>query len=96
MSAVDPDPPAPAVGGRVCPVVSEERAERAPVFLGARVLVDQDTPGRHLLLVDFSSQEEAEANSDREATSNWAAGLRDLAGGEPTFRNLGLVYSTSG
>lgn len=73
-----------------------EQAGQAPGYLGARVLADQDTAGRHLILVDFSSQEEAEANSDREATSTWAAGLRDLASGDPTFRNLGVVWSTEG
>lgn len=66
----------------------------APGYLGARVLADQDRPDRWVVEVDFSSQEEAQRNDGREETAAWAAKLRALAGGEPTYRNLRPVYTT--
>jgi antibiotic biosynthesis monooxygenase (ABM) superfamily enzyme len=66
----------------------------APGYLGARVLADQDGADRFLVVVDFSSEEEARRNSDRSETSAWAERLRALADDEPTYRNLESVYAT--
>ena len=68
----------------------------APGYLGCRVLADQDAPGRYLVEVDFSSEEEAKRNNDRPETEAWADNLRKLAQGTPTYRNLGQVCSTYG
>lgn len=70
-----------------------EQAGVAPGYLGARVLADHDTPGRYLVLVDFSSEEEAKRNNDRAETAAWAQKLRDLAS-EPGYRNLRQVCTT--
>lgn len=77
--------------------VSRWHAEQfgaAPGYLGARVLADKDATGQYLIEVDFSSEEEAARNNDREETAAWAARTRELAGSEPVHRNLRRVYST--
>lgn len=66
----------------------------APGYLGARVLADQDRPGRHLIEVDFSSAEEARQNDQRPETAAWAKELRHLVGRRPAYRNLRQVYAT--
>jgi hypothetical protein len=66
----------------------------APGYLGARLLADRATSDRYLVEVDSSSAEEAERNNEREETAAWAARLRELAGAEPTYRNLQPVYTT--
>jgi quinol monooxygenase YgiN len=66
----------------------------APGYLGARVLADESTPGRHLIEVDFSSEEEARRNNDRPETATWARQLRELADGEPSFLELREVCTT--
>lgn len=67
----------------------------APGYIGARLLADEATAGRYLIEVDFTSQAEAERNNDREETAAWASTLRDLARGEPTYRNFEQVYATA-
>lgn len=71
-----------------------EQSGTAPGYLGAQVFADQDVPGRYLVAVDFSSQEEAKRNSDREETGAWAARLHELAGDGPRYRNLRQVCTT--
>ena len=66
----------------------------APGYLGARVFADQDRPGRHIIEVDFSSEEDARRNSDRPETQAWAEQLRNLGNGDPEFGNLRQVGST--
>lgn len=66
----------------------------APGYLGARVLADAGHEGRHLIEVDFSSEEEARSNNGRPETEAWADELRELAGGEPTYRDLRQVCTT--
>jgi hypothetical protein len=66
----------------------------APGYLGARVLADHDVPGRYLAVVDFSSREEAERNSDRAETAAWAEDLRELSGAASVYHNLRDVYAT--
>jgi antibiotic biosynthesis monooxygenase (ABM) superfamily enzyme len=72
----------------------DEQAGQAPGYLGARALADRDAPGRYLIEVDFSSEEEAKRNSDRPETSAWAERLQSLTGTAPTYRNLRGVYAT--
>ncbi len=69
----------------------EEQSGVAPGYQGARVLADD---GRYLVEVNFSSEEEARRNNDRPETEAWAKGLRELAAGEPSYRDLRQVYST--
>jgi quinol monooxygenase YgiN len=71
-----------------------EQAGLAPGYLRARALADRDAPGRYLIAVDFSSEEEAKQNSDRPETSAWADRLQALSGSAPTYRNLRGVYAT--
>jgi quinol monooxygenase YgiN len=72
----------------------DEQAGQAPGYLRARALADRDAPGRYLIEVDFSSEEEAKQNSDRPETSAWADRLQSLTGTSPTYRNLRGVYTT--
>jgi hypothetical protein len=73
---------------------SEQRGV-APGYIGVRVLASQDTPGRHVIEVDFSSEEEARENDERDETRAWATKLREL-GTVPDagYQNLRLVCST--
>ncbi len=71
-----------------------EQAGVAPGYLGSRVFADTDAAGRYLVVVDFSSAEEAARNNERPETAAWAATARGLANGEPAFHNLREVYTT--
>lgn len=73
-----------------------EQSGVAPGYLGARVLADEDRPGRYLVEVDFSSKEEAQRNNDSPETATWAEQLRGLAGGEAAYLNLRQVCTTYG
>lgn len=66
----------------------------APGYQGARLLADQDAPGRYVIEVDFSSEEEAQANNTRPETQAWAASLQGLAQGEPAYCNYKVAYTT--
>ncbi len=66
----------------------------APGYQRARLLADEDEDGRYLIVVDFSSKEEAGANNERPETAAWAAKLRELVGGEPAFTNYRLATGT--
>jgi len=57
----------------------------APGYLGYRMLADLDEPGRYLIVVDFSSREEAEQNNDRPETQESARQLQGLTEGEPGY-----------
>jgi quinol monooxygenase YgiN len=72
-----------------------EQAGIAPGYQGCRLLANQDAPGRFLIIVDFSSPEEAEQNNQRPETAAWADKLRGLVTGEPTYRNFRPTYSTA-
>lgn len=72
-----------------------EQANLAPGYQGSRLLADEDTPGRFLVVVDFASRDDAEKNNDRPETAAWAEKLQGLVKGEPAFTNLSSVYSTS-
>ncbi len=75
----------------------EEQAGVAPGYLGARVLSDSEGK-RHIIEVDFTSEEEARRNNDRPETGAWAQKLQEMGTGQPDYRDLRLVcttYSTS-
>lgn len=71
-----------------------EQAGVAPGYQGARVLADQQRPGRYVIEVDFDSEDGAKRNNDRAETKAWAEQLRELAGGEPSYRDLREVCTT--
>lgn len=71
-----------------------EQGDAAPGYQGVRVLADQQHPGRHLVQVDFDSEDSAQRNNDRAETQAWAEQLRELAGGEPSYRDLREVCTT--
>lgn len=71
-----------------------EQAGVAPGYRGARVLADQDRPGRYVVEVDFSSKEEAERNNARPETENWAQNLKRVAQSEPEYHNYEVAYTT--
>jgi quinol monooxygenase YgiN len=62
----------------------------------ARMLADEDMPGRYLIEGDFSSGEEAGRNNLRPETAAWAIKLAELTSGDPKFRNLRVVCTTGG
>jgi quinol monooxygenase YgiN len=70
----------------------EVEAGVAPGYLGSRLFAYRDDPGRFLILVDFSSVEEAEQNNDRPETQQWAGRLQQLIDGEPKFSNLDEIH----
>lgn len=64
----------------------------APGYVGARVLAEAS--GRHLIEVDFASEEEARRNNERPETAAWAEGLQQLVSGQPSYQNLHEIYRT--
>lgn len=66
----------------------------APGYQGARLLADQDRPGRYVIEVDFSSEDEAQDNNSRPETQSWAEKLQELAQGQPEYHNLEVAYTT--
>lgn len=70
-----------------------EQAGVAPGYQGCRVFAD-DATGRHLIEVDFSSEEEARRNEKRPETEAYAKELRQLITGEPQYLDLRQVCST--
>jgi quinol monooxygenase YgiN len=66
----------------------------APGYERARLLVDREQTDHCVIEVDFSSEEEARRNNDRPETRAWADGLRELADGEPEYRDFELAYAT--
>lgn len=71
-----------------------EQSGVAPGYLGARLLADGG--GRHLIEVDFSSEDQARRNNDRSETAQWAEGLKRLTTSEPSYRDLREVCTTYG
>ena len=66
----------------------------APGYERARILADRGRADHWVIEVDFSSEEEARRNSDRPETQAWADGLREVADGEPEYRDFELAYAT--
>lgn len=72
-----------------------DQAGAAPGYRGARVLADRDRPGRYVLEVEFSSEEEAQTNSARPETQAWAQKLQGVAQSEPVYNNYEVTYTTA-
>lgn len=70
-----------------------EQAGVAPGYQAARLLTDQDHPGRYVVEVHFSSHDEAQQNNARPETHAWAQSLRGLAQEEPTYHNYEVAYT---
>jgi quinol monooxygenase YgiN len=66
----------------------------APGYERARLLADRTRPDHWVIEVDFASEEAARNNDDRAETRAWADGLRELAEGEPEYRDFDLAYAT--
>jgi len=56
---------------------------------------DRDQANTYVQIVEFPSHEAAMANSDHQATSEFAARLHKLCDGDPTFRNLDIHAVTT-
>ncbi|MBP2368350.1 DUF1059 domain-containing protein [Pseudonocardia parietis] len=54
---------------------------------------DRERPGVYVEVVGFPSHEEAMRNSEHPATARIAKRMREMATGEPAFRNLDVVSS---
>ena len=65
----------------------EAEAGVAPGYQSSRLLADRDNPGRYVLVVEFSSAEEADLNNDRPETNEWGAKLGAVIEGDPEFGN---------
>ena len=57
-------------------------------------MLADDESGRHLIEVDFSSEEEARRNEDRPATQAFAEQLQERVDGEPSYTDLRQVCTT--
>lgn len=71
-----------------------DQAGVAPGYQGARLLADRDQPGRYLIEVDFTSQEDARRNNDRPETQAWAQRLQEQARAQPEYHNYDVAFST--
>jgi len=54
---------------------------------------DRDEPGRYFAIVEFSSYDEAMANSQRADTTEFSAKMMELCDGPGAFYNLDLVQT---
>ncbi len=66
----------------------EAEAGRAPGYHGSRLLADRDNPGTYMVVVDFSSADEAQRNNDRPETQQWGEQLAALIESDPVFANF--------
>ena len=71
----------------------EAEAGKAPGYLGSVLLADRDHPGRYLIVVHFSSAEEAEENDARPETEGWGAKLSALIDGDADFGNYDEIHT---
>ena len=62
-----------------------------PNIMGSLVCADRDNAGSYMTMVDFSSYDEAMANSKDPATSEFAEKMQALSDGPPVFHNLDIV-----
>jgi len=53
---------------------------------------DRDNPGRYFVIVEFPSYEDAQKNNDMAETKAFAEKQMKLSKGEPTFRNLDVLF----
>jgi hypothetical protein len=70
-------------------------------YMGQHLLADREDPGHYLLIAEFGvvdpdvpAADEAQRNNGRPETQEWAAKLRELIEGEPTFHHYDELYRT--
>lgn len=73
-----------------------DQAGTAPGYQGVRMLADTAQPGRYVLEVDFSSEQEAEQNNARPETRRWAEKLQKVTAGAPEYHDFRVEYATTG
>lgn len=66
----------------------------APGYEGIRILADRDDPTRFFVVVDFTTEEQANQNNDRPETQAWAETLRTLVTAEPIYHSCQQVCSS--
>ncbi len=64
--------------------------------LRAMICADRDVPDRYVVVAEFSSYEEAMANSELPETQEFAAAMSELVQGPPSYRNLDVIESWEG
>jgi len=62
-----------------------------PKPISVTVCADRDTPNRYTTIAEFASYEDAMANSNHPATSEFAQQMAKLVDGPPVFVNLDVV-----
>ena len=60
------------------------------------VTADRDNPGRHFVIAEFPSYEEAMKNSELPETKEFAAKQQELSDGPRTFYNLDVIEVQEG
>jgi quinol monooxygenase YgiN len=71
---------------------NERMAEaEGPKPLSVTVCADRDTPNRYTTVAEFASYEDAMANSNHPATSEFAQRMAELVDGPPVFVNLDVM-----
>ena len=70
-------------------------------YMGTRVLQDRESLGRYVMVVEFgvvnpdvSAAEEAMRNNRREETKAFAAKLREIVDGPPSYHHYDELYRT--
>jgi hypothetical protein len=70
-------------------------------YMGTRLLADRENPGTYVIVADFGvvdpdvcAADEAARNNERPQTKAWAALLRQLIDGEPSYRHYDELYRT--
>lgn len=71
-----------------------EDAVAAPGYLGGALLAFRDKPGRYVIVAEFDSWENAQANSDRPETKAWATKLSEVITKEPKYENLDVLATS--
>jgi hypothetical protein len=70
-------------------------------YMGTRLLADRENPGTYVIVADFGvvdpdvcAADEAARNNERPQTKAWAALLRQLIDGEPSYSHYDELYRT--
>jgi|AntRauTorckE6833_2_1112554.scaffolds.fasta_scaffold30019_1 quinol monooxygenase YgiN len=66
----------------------------APGYQGARLLADRDHEDRFVIEVEFSSEGDAQRNSDRPETKAWAEKLQAATSGQPDYHDFEVAFTT--
>jgi hypothetical protein len=70
-------------------------------YMGTRLLADRENPGQYVFIADFGvidpdvpAADEALRNNERPETQAFAARLREMVDGTPTYRHYDELYRT--